>query len=151
MAFRPSVPAYSQEGEDELISGINVTPLVDVVLVLLVIFLMTAPILYQKAIQVSLPRAQTGEDTASSPLSFSLSRSGELEWAGKKFSWTELESALNQQKSQWTADSAASISADEGTAHGVVIRLMDALRKAGLSRFALNVQAGQPGLDSPKN
>jgi biopolymer transport protein ExbD len=48
-------------GDDELIAGINVTPLVDVVLVLLVIFLITAPVIYQSAIKVQLPKASSGE------------------------------------------------------------------------------------------
>ncbi len=57
MAGRPSA---GREGDDEMISGINVTPLVDVTLVLLVIFMVTATYVAKEAIQVDLPRAAAG-------------------------------------------------------------------------------------------
>ena len=66
--------------EDDPISGINVTPLVDVVLVLLIIFMITAPVLYQSAIQVQLPKASTGEKAEKSPLEFSITIDGIISW-----------------------------------------------------------------------
>jgi biopolymer transport protein ExbD len=50
------------QADDDVISGINITPLVDVVLVLLIIFMITAPVIYQSAIKVKLPQAKSGED-----------------------------------------------------------------------------------------
>jgi biopolymer transport protein ExbD len=123
-----------------MISGINVTPLVDVVLVLLIIFMITAPILYQSAIKVQLPRAKSGEDIKRSPLNFTMAKDGRLSMDKEVISWEELGkklAALGAQASEETAI----ISADESTPHGQVIRLMDTLRQAGLTRFALNVEA----------
>lgn len=126
--------------DEDSISGINVTPLVDVVLVLLVIFLMTAPVLYQSAIKVQLPKARTGEDAATkSPLNFTVNAEGKVFWNAEELSWDKLNERLAAMGAK-TADETAIISADQATPHGIVIKLMDALRSAGLVRFALNVE-----------
>lgn len=126
--------------DDDLISGINVTPLVDVVLVLLVIFLITAPVLYQSAIKVQLPKAKSGESTPKSPMSFMVSKEGELSWDGKKLNWDELTQRLTQ-LGQQAPEETAIISADQATPHGTVIKLMDTLRQAGVTHFALSVES----------
>lgn len=125
-------------GDDELVSNINITPLVDVVLVLLVIFLITAPVIYQSAIKIRLPSAKTGEQAEKSPLSFTLTKAGLILWDKEEISWDVLYKRLAGLKNQ--EEQTAVISADEGTTHGVVIRLMDALRQAGINRFAMNVE-----------
>ena len=129
--------------DDEMISGINVTPLVDVVLVLLVIFLITAPVIYQSAIKVQLPKAVTGETQAKSPLAFTLSAAGDLSWGDQKMDWDAASKKLVAMGAQ-TAEQTAIISADRATPHGTVVRLMDLLRQAGLTRFALNVESSAP-------
>jgi biopolymer transport protein ExbD len=128
-------------GDDGIISEINVTPLVDVVLVLLVIFLMTAPVIYQSAIKVQLPQASTGEDSAKKgPLSFTVSADGKVYWNDEELSWEALSTRLGAMGEK-AAEETAVISADQSTPHGAVIKLMDALRAAGLVRFALNVES----------
>jgi biopolymer transport protein ExbD len=130
-------------GDDEAISGINVTPLVDVVLVLLVIFLMTAPVLYQSAIKVQLPRARTGEEAAQkSPLNFTINAAGKVFWNAEEISWETLGAKLKAMGPK-ISDETAMISADETTPHGIVIKLMDVLRSNGLVRFALNVDGAK--------
>jgi biopolymer transport protein ExbD len=131
--------SFSSSGDDDLIAGINVTPLVDVVLVLLVIFLITAPVIYQSAIKVQLPKARTGEATPKSPMSFTLSKDSDLFWDKQKIDWNELTQRLAKLGAQ-AAEQTAVISADKATPHGTVIRLMDMLSQAGLTRFALNVE-----------
>src|ERR1700757_1089270 len=83
-----------ESGDEAFISGINVTPLVDVVLVLLIIFLITAPVIYQSAIKVQLPRAQTGEETRKSPLDFTISKDGQLSWNKEAVDWNALPQRL---------------------------------------------------------
>ncbi len=128
-------------GDEDSISGINVTPLVDVVLVLLVIFLMTAPVLYQSTIKVQLPKAKSGEDAGTkNPLNFTVNAEGKVYWNSEELSWEKLTEKLKGLGPQ-AADETAVISADQATPHGTVIQLMDALRTAGLVRFALNVES----------
>jgi len=127
--------------DDEVISSINVTPLVDVVLVLLIIFMITAPVIYQSAIKVQLPKAMTGEQAQKSPLNFTINKEGDLMWDKDKIDYDILGkrlAALGDKAAQETAI----ISADEMTAHGKVVKLMDTLRQAGLTKFALNVEGG---------
>lgn len=126
--------------EDEPISAINVTPLVDVVLVLLIIFLITAPVIYQSAIKVQLPRARTGQEAEKTPYQFTLTKEGELVWDKEKMDWATLGQRLAGLGDR-AVEQTAVISADEATPHGSVIRLMDTLRQAGLTRFALNVDS----------
>lgn len=131
---------HSSSNDEEEIAGINVTPLVDVVLVLLIIFMITAPVIYQSAIKVQLPKAASGEKTNRTPLSFSLSKEGALSWGKDAISWEILQERLKK-LDEHTKGETVVISADQGTAHGTVIRLMDSLQQAGLNRFALNVDA----------
>jgi biopolymer transport protein ExbD len=132
--------SFGGDSDDGLISGINVTPLVDVVLVLLIIFMITAPVIYQSAIKVQLPKARSGEESPKSPLQFSVNREGEVFWGSDKLDWAMLGQRLSALGPSIT-DQTALISADEQTAHGTVIKLMDLLRNSGLTRFALNVDS----------
>lgn len=130
--------------DDESFSSINVTPLVDVVLVLLIIFMITAPAIYQSAIKVQLPKAKTGESTtASAPLSFTLTQNGQLSWGKEPIDWNDLSAKLSKQGPA-IAEQTAMISADAATPHGTVIRLMDSLRQVGLTHFGLSVEGTTP-------
>jgi biopolymer transport protein ExbD len=126
--------------DDDTFSSINVTPLVDVVLVLLIIFMITAPAIYQSAIKVQLPKAKSGEtSTTSSPLSFTINSAGSLTWGKEAVDWDDLPSRLAKLGPSVT-EQTAMISADATTPHGTVIRLMDALRQVGLTHFGLSVE-----------
>ena len=132
----------SSDGDDELLSGINVTPLVDVVLVLLIIFLMTAPVIYQSAIQVQLPRTVTADPQDAknpTPFQFTVTREGNVLWKDKAVEWSSLGEQLRKALGQ-TAEATAVIQADQAAQHGAVVRLMDTLRQAGIFKFALSVQ-----------
>jgi len=125
-------------GDDELVSQINITPLVDVVLVLLVIFMMTAPVIYQSAIKVQLPSAKSGEKSQTQPLSFTLTSDGVLYFGKDKMEWTAL-SPMITAAAKKNPEEVVSVSADEKTPYGIVAKLMDALKEGGLSRIALNM------------
>jgi biopolymer transport protein TolR len=134
---------FGYSSEEESFAAINVTPLVDVVLVLLVIFLITAPSLYQSTIKVHLPQAKTAETSEKSPLHFTIDKEGELTWDKNKIEWTgltkHLAALLTTIKN--VDQQTAIISADEMTPHGKVIQLIDSLRQTGLTHFALNVDS----------
>jgi biopolymer transport protein ExbD len=128
------------QADDDVISGINITPLVDVVLVLLIIFMITAPVIYQSAIKVKLPQAKSGEELEKSPLSFTINQAGDLSWGQDRVEWDAVSPKLAQLGAS-ASEQTAVISADQATAHGTVIKLMDLLRQAGVTRFALNVES----------
>lgn len=132
----------SRSSDDDLIANINVTPFVDVVLVLLVIFMVTAPAIYQSTIPVTLSKAASGEKKTSQtqPIDLTLTQDGKLFWAKNLITWEDLATRLVQMKETLTRET-ASISADQATPHGTVVRLMDVLREHGLTRFSLNVES----------
>ncbi|WP_242346965.1 ExbD/TolR family protein [Anaeromyxobacter terrae] len=127
------------EDDDELISGINVTPLVDVVLVLLIIFMVTATYIVRAAIEVELPRAAHGGDTTGTILAVVLTRDGKVYLDGVERTEQELV-ARTREAVRKDADTRAIISADKGALHGAVVRAIDLVRDGGVTRFAIHVE-----------
>lgn len=127
--------------EEETISSINVTPFVDVMLVLLIIFMVTANYLNNQAINLNLPQASTGEATEGSPanLGFSINRESEFFLDGQAIDLSQLPAIINERR-EAGQPLQASIAADEATPHGAVIKLIDVIRKNGVTDFAINVE-----------
>ena len=127
--------------EDSLpaISEINVTPFVDVVLVLLVIFMVTAPMLVREQMSVNLPKAQSGEKSASQSISIVIDKSGTIRVMEKVIQISDLVSEI---KSLLLANpnAQAVISADQETKHGDVVQVMDLIKSAGRTRFAIQIE-----------
>jgi biopolymer transport protein TolR len=130
---------FATEDEDELISGINVTPLVDIVLVLLIIFMVTATYIVRAAIEVELPRAAHGGETTGRVLAVVLTRDGRLYLDGVPRSDAEL---VDRARAAVRADreTRAIISADKAALHGAVVHVIDLVKDAGVSRFALHIE-----------
>jgi biopolymer transport protein TolR len=122
--------------DDEVISAINVTPLVDIVLVLLIVLMVTSSYLVNKSINVELPKASTGEATTPT-LSISLDVAGKLYLDG-----TGIEEAALQQKIHAAYavdhDVKAVISADGRVSHAQVVAVIDLLRREKVTKFAIN-------------
>ncbi len=127
------------EGDEEMISGINVTPLVDVVLVLLIIFMVTATYIVREAIEVDLPRAAHAGESTGAALAVVLTRDGAIYVDGEKASEAELARRARQLVSR-DREARAIISADKGALHGAVVRVIDLVRGAGVTRFAIHVE-----------
>jgi biopolymer transport protein ExbD len=126
------------EDNDEIV-GINVTPLVDVMLVLLVIFMVTANYIAQQAIPVELPKAATGEDAGTRNLAFTLDKQSQLYLDGKGITFDQIAAAITAQKAEGKPLQAL-ISADQATPHGAVVKLIDTIRKNGITEFAINIE-----------
>jgi biopolymer transport protein ExbD len=124
------------------LAEINVVPLVDVVLVLLIIFMATAAFTRDSALALKLPSAQTG-NTEQTPreVSLALTRSGQLFVDGSPLSEAQLTARLRG-VSQRSRDTRVVIRADESVAYARVVRLMDMARAAGLTRVALGTRTG---------
>ena len=125
------------DSSDEMISGINVTPLVDVVLVLLVVLMVTASYLASHAIPVDLPKGATGEATTSI-LGISVTRDGALFLDGNRVDDDAFRAQVRRLRSA-DNDVRAVIAADGGSAHRDVVHVIDLLRREHVTRFALNV------------
>jgi biopolymer transport protein ExbD len=132
--------ASGTNSQDEEITGINVTPLVDVMLVLLIIFMVTATYIANQSIQVSLPKAATGESPQSVNLAFVLDKDAKLYLDGKELSFEAVGAAIEEKRKETSAAIQALIAADQATPHGAVVRIIDVVRKHGIVDFALNVE-----------
>ncbi|MCA9603837.1 MAG: biopolymer transporter ExbD, partial [Myxococcales bacterium] len=119
---------------------INVTPLVDVVLVLLIILMVTATAIVSKTIKMELPEAQTGENTPQSQtLAVSIARSGELFLDANPVSAEELRSKVHAAQAS-KSDVRAIIAADGQVPHSKVVQVIDLLRQEKVTKFAINVK-----------
>ena len=124
---------------DESITGINVTPLVDVVLVLLVVLMVTATYLASRSIPVDLPTGKTGEATTA-PLTVSLTKAGSLYVDGVPCNEAELREKLKTAR-RADPELRAVIAADGSVQHRKVIGVIDLLRQEHVDRFAINADA----------
>lgn len=129
----------SNGDDDELITAINVTPLVDIVLVLLIILMVTASYIVSKSIPMDLPDAQSGESEAPPrQLTISVDREGQLYLDAEPTTWEALaEQARRFARAE--SEPRAVIAADRSVSHGQFIRVIDLLRTAGITRYAINV------------
>lgn len=132
--------ASSVNDNDEMITGINVTPLVDVVLVLLIIFMITAPAIYQAGIKVELPKAASGEKVERVTLRFSLMPNGEIRLGSDPVQLARVPSIVEDALKK-DPQATAVVAADRNLAHGTVIELIDSLKSSGLTKIALGVQS----------
>ncbi len=131
----------SGSSDDELpaMSEINVTPFVDVVLVLLVIFMVTAPMLVREQMNVNLPKAESGEKSAAEQIAIVLDKEGIIHIQKKLVTFDQVESEIKL-LIQTLPNAQAVISADSDSKHGDVVRVMDLVKKAGLTRFAIQIE-----------
>lgn len=130
--------AAQLNNDDELMTAINVTPLVDVTLVLLVILMITASYVASQSIPMNLPRGATGEATATT-LTISVDSEGHTFLDAVPIDDASLRARFRAAHAQ-SADTQAVIAADSKTDHGQVVRVIDLLRQEQIVNFAINVQ-----------
>jgi len=127
-------------GQDQdTITGINVTPLVDVILVLLTIFMVTAPMLHRRALHVQIPKASHSERVATETLRVELDSKRKLWLEGKPFILTDLIRELTI-RTEREPETHVSLAADQSIPYGDVVAFLDALRSAGVKRIGLEVR-----------
>lgn len=125
------------------ISAINVTPFVDVVLVLLVILMVTSTRLVKASIGVDLPRAASAAEAVDRTLNLVIEADGTLRLDGQVIDAPGLDQAVRRAVAQ-DPEVRAVISADRTAPYAAVIRGIDLAKGAGLSKFALDVERGAP-------
>lgn len=126
------------------LSEINVTPFVDVVLVLLVIFLITAPMML-RGIDVKVPKTETKNVGPEERLMLTVTREKAVYLDGQPITLVRLERALIGLR-QRNAKAAVFLRADEGVSYGVVVKVMDAVKKAGIERLGMVTEPIPPAV-----
>ena len=126
--------------DDDGINDINITPFVDVVLVLLVIFMVTAPVMLKESLKVNLPKTLTSDiTTKATTIGVAITKEGQVVLSGRLLSQDGLIEELKKISAS-APETNFLISADTDSRHGDVVRFIDLLKRNNLNRFALQVE-----------
>lgn len=127
--------AFDQQQEDS-ISQINITPLVDVMLVLLVIFMVTAPIL-QQGVAVELPQVTTGAlESKEESFVVSLTRDAKVHFNERPLALRDLQQRLSE-LAQKNPNRPVYLRADQKVPYGKVVEVMAMIRNAGIQKLGM--------------
>jgi biopolymer transport protein ExbD len=126
-----------------MISEINVTPLVDIVLVLLIIFMVTAKLIVGRAIQVESPKAVSGEQVQTT-LALTIDKNRVLYLNGEVAPERAAVAEYIRKAVKQNPEVQAIVTADTVVPHGDVMELIDLVKLAGVKRFALTVEEKLP-------
>jgi biopolymer transport protein TolR len=139
-----------QNNNPDMITAINVTPLVDITLVLLIVFMVTATYIVKATIDVELPRAASGGDTVGEMLSVIIKQAdgGEAK-RGEPCDVIAVNGALSDEDALKGAlraalakdkDAKVIISADRACSHGEFVHVVDVVKEEGITKFAINIE-----------
>jgi biopolymer transport protein ExbD len=125
-----------------IVTDINVTPLVDIMLVLLIIFMLTAQLIAKQAIEVELPRASQSTTLPPTTVTVTLTRDGTIFLNGVQVTADQLRS---QVAAAVTKDpkTQAIIVGDKAVSHGRVVWLLDTIKGLGITSFAIQIDPAE--------
>jgi biopolymer transport protein ExbD len=124
---------------DDAITGINVTPLVDITLVLLIIFMVTTKIVLNQTVPLDLPKAATGTSDVQTVFSIVLAADGRVMVDSNQVANDDAILPLARIAQTSHPDLRAVIKADAAVTHGRVIHVLDLLKQAHVSKIAFGV------------
>ncbi len=128
-----------KDDDDDLISDINIVPFVDILLVILIIFMVTAPIVMRPSLKIQLPEASSGDKTEYTPFQLSVSAKDQITLNGQAIQFENLKT-LAEDFIAKNPDGQAVISADEKVPHGDVIAILDQIKLGGIKRLGLSIR-----------
>ncbi len=134
-------------GEGDLFADINITPLTDIFLVLLIIFMVTSSVMAsdgaRAGVRVNLPKGATKElSTKGSDVTVAITTDGKMVVDGKEVSADTLREMFTAAQKK-DPDTQVVVQADEATHHGRVVAVMELAKAAGLRRLAIATRRGR--------
>jgi biopolymer transport protein ExbD len=129
----------SGRGGRGAIVGINVTPMVDVVLVLLVIMMVSATYIVSQSLKVELPKTASSDEAVSTVAAVTITKEGTFFYNGEPVSEPGLVDKLRAAKAG-AAEVNLVVSADQDALHGRVVHVIDLAKIEGITKFAINVE-----------
>lgn len=124
--------------DEEFISEINIVPFVDIILVVLIIFMVTAPMIAQQALDIKLSQSSSASKAKDAQVNIGITGDGKISFNGQKIATDDLSSFVNN-IIQTKPNARAVISADKSVSHGVVVTVIDAVKAGGIDNFAIMV------------
>ena len=129
----------SSKNDDGVISDINITPMVDVILVLLVIFMVTANFLKKESININLPKVAKADANIKESTQIALTKDGKFFIEGKSITEEDLVTSMSRE-AKLRPNMRVTLAADENISYGSVSKLMGVLRRCGVTKIALSVK-----------
>lgn len=123
-------------GSSETISEINMVPLIDIILVVLIIFMVTAPAMIKPSIEVDLPEAASADETTPSLLNVAISREGLVMLNNEEVDEEEAK-RIAKEEFERNAEVQAVVVADRDLPYWQIIQVMDWLKSTGIKNFAV--------------
>jgi biopolymer transport protein ExbD len=126
----------SSDDDSGVVSGINVTPLVDITLVLLIIFMVTATFVSEQGLKVNLPKVMTRENAPSPAISVALDKNGKLRLMKKDVTLEELKTQMGLE-ARLDPTVKVLVKVDQDLPYSNVAAVLDAIKLAGVNKVAL--------------
>jgi biopolymer transport protein ExbD len=127
--------------EDDVVASINITPFVDVVLVLLIIFMVTSSAIVKASLQVDLPKAAAADKEMPATLNLVLTKEQVIYQDGVVSNEQNIKTWLQNAVKKGEKPRAV-ISADKQLSYGYVMKIIDLVKSHGVTGFALNIERG---------
>jgi biopolymer transport protein ExbD len=122
--------------DDGTVTGINVTPMVDIMLVLLIIFMVAGTFVSEASLKINLPKTETGDTPAAPTLSVSIDDKGEVFLKKSKTDLASLKAALTQEVAE-NPGVRLTLAADSKLPYQQVMSTLDVIKQAGVEHVAL--------------
>jgi biopolymer transport protein ExbD len=121
-----------------IVAEINVTPLVDIMLVLLIIFMLTAHLIARQAIEVDLPRATQSTSTPPTTLAITVTKDGSIFLDSEPVTAEALRAAIRAALVK-DPKTQAVIAGDQAVSHGRIVWVLDTVKSLGVTSFAIQI------------
>ena len=136
---------FNPQNKSRGISSIELTPLVDVVFLLLIFFLLTATYVKNPNIDIDLPKASPQEIfTKDNDITLAIKKDGTVKYNNNQVTMTELKEILFKKIKTGAKNAVVIVKADKKSTHGKVVEVMDIAKSAGFSKLAIAVSAPSP-------
>jgi biopolymer transport protein ExbD len=132
--------AGPSRGRRGAIVGINVTPMVDVMLVLLVIMMVSATYIVSKALKVELPHSASSDEAAQGPITVTLTKEGQTLVNQEPVIGDPALVAIFQKAKAGAGEPSVVVTADGAALHKWVVHVIDLAKQQGITKFAISVQ-----------
>lgn len=128
----------ANQNDDEPIAAINIVPLVDVILVVLIIFMVTAPLVLKPVIDINLPKSSSGQEAPPAPLNVAIGKDGSIILNGQAAT-PEALTAFAAKTVKEKPDTAAILQADKSVTLEVLTSVIDLIKTAGIKKVAFSI------------
>ncbi|NIW78928.1 MAG: hypothetical protein GWN16_05450 [Calditrichae bacterium] len=121
---------------------LNITPLIDVLFILIIFFIVTSTFLEQPGIKLELPEAESAELQKVEKALLTISQDSKLFFKGEKVTLENLPATLREAMEQ-SSDKSLIVSADKTIHHGLVVKIMDIARQNGVGKLVVSTEPEQ--------